>query len=422
MIEPPKPCLISGLKMPGHTVRQLRCGAHLLTVPFQQTEVTTLRILWPGGYIETPTPLHARIGATLATEESMRYQGAAIARAMDHAGAKMALTPGATHTALTLTALTSQTPKLLPVVSDMIANPVLDHALFEKIRRICAMQYLTSLADVECRADYLLQQMLLGPDYTPARILTEAEAMSVPLNEVKAYCHTALRRGRGAVVSLSGCVPAELEGAVEEMVDGLPTDGGTPQPLPRLAADEPGLRVEAVEGASQCAVSMGMPVPPLSDPRAQQFMHAVTALGGYFGSRLMTNIREEKGLTYGIYAAVSADPTGTFLQINAQCDRAYADAVIEETRAEMLRLAAEPPRGEELHRLRQSIGLELAAITDSATSTVQSLARELTGVLPYGTLQKRIDALDTVSTESIAEAAAAFLRPDQLRIAIAGNY
>lgn len=422
ILEPPVPHLITGLKMPRVLSSTLPGSAQLHVVPSDETQVTTLRIFWPGGSVDTPTPLHARIAASLVPEGSEHYPGSAIAKAVDHAGAKLALTAMPRCTALTLTALTRQMPDLLPVVADMVAHPQLKPELFERMRKITAMQYLTSLAEVDCRADILLQELLHGPGFTPARILSESEALNIPYAEVADFARSGLRCADKAIVTIAGGTPDSLVSAVSDMVASLPADGSAMHAEYKFEFLPPGQHTVQMPDASQCAVSMGMPIPPLSDHGTMALLHAITALGGYFGSRLMSNIREDKGYTYGIYANVFGTAERSFLQISAQCDRQYVDALIAETRSEMLRLATEPPVGDELHRLRQTIGLEIAAITDSPSATADALARELIGAVPPGHLSRRIAALDAISPESIAQAAAEHLRPDDLRIAIAGNY
>ena len=89
------------------------------------------------------------------------------------------------------------------------------------------------------------------------------------------------------------------------------------------------------------------------------------ALGGYFGSRLMSNIREDKGYTYGISSALMGALNGAYITIQSQQDHAYTDAVIEETMKEIERLRTKPMGKDELERLRAFAMSQLAAVLDT---------------------------------------------------------
>lgn len=63
-----------------------------------------------------------------------------------------------------------------------------------------------------------------------------------------------------------------------------------------------------------------------------------TMLGGYFGSRLMKNVREDKGYTYGIGSGIVTYPGKSLLVISTETDNAYVEKVIEEVKNEVDRM------------------------------------------------------------------------------------
>jgi predicted Zn-dependent peptidase len=91
----------------------------------------------------------------------------------------------------------------------------------------------------------------------------------------------------------------------------------------------------------------------------------VFALGGYFGSRLMSNIREEKGYTYGITAALSSLPEGSRIRINCEAGNEYVADVLREIDNEVARLANEEMSDEELAVVKQTVMSSLTALLDS---------------------------------------------------------
>ena len=66
----------------------------------------------------------------------------------------------------------------------------------------------------------------------------------------------------------------------------------------------------------------------------------MTLFGGYFGSRLMSNIREEKGYTYGISAGIMFYPDSGLLAISTETDNEYVEPLIQEVYHEIDRPAS----------------------------------------------------------------------------------
>ena len=95
---------------------------------------------------------------------------------------------------------------------------------------------------------------------------------------------------------------------------------------------------------------------------------AVTVLGGYFGSRLMSNIRERRGLTYGINATLYNVPHDNALAIACETATPSAEAVVSEVYAELQRLCDEPVPEDELQMVKQYMTGQAAATNVALTS------------------------------------------------------
>ncbi len=188
-----------------------------------------------------------------------------------------------------------------------------------------------------------------------------------------------------------------------------------------MRPEEPQTRRITKEGAFQDAIAAGMPGPDRSHSDYIALRLTVMALGGYFGSRLMLNIREEKGLTYGINAALMGTPEGSMLNIAAQCDGRSTDTVISEIGAEMRRMVTDPPTGEELRRLKLHASTDLAEILDTPTSIMGYYANRLYVGTPDDYFERQQKAIETLSPDIISEMAARYLDPSRLTIVTAGS-
>lgn len=107
-----------------------------------------------------------------------------------------------------------------------------------------------------------------------------------------------------------------------------------------------------VEGALQTALRMGKILFPKQHPDYIGFQFLNTILGDYFGSRLMSNIREDKGYTYGIGSAIMELQNDGYFVIVTEVGKEVTDATLTEIATELRRLREEPVGQEELELVR----------------------------------------------------------------------
>lgn len=107
-----------------------------------------------------------------------------------------------------------------------------------------------------------------------------------------------------------------------------------------------------VEGALQTALRMGKMLFPKQHPDYIGFQFLNTILGDYFGSRLMSNIREDKGYTYGIGSAIMELQNDGYFVIVTEVGKEVTDATLTEIATELRRLREEPVGQEEMELVR----------------------------------------------------------------------
>lgn len=171
----------------------------------------------------------------------------------------------------------------------------------------------------------------------------------------------------------------------------------------------------------QSAVVLSIPAIARTHPDYNFLRLTVTALGGYFGCRLMTNIREDKGYTYGITASLIGSHDGSYITVSAQCDKRYTEALIDEVRNELRGMVTRPLGADELSRLRFNAASDLASTLDSPMNMMDYYELQQTVGTPPGYFDARQDALADITPEIICAISQKYLDPDALRISIAGD-
>jgi predicted Zn-dependent peptidase len=179
-------------------------------------------------------------------------------------------------------------------------------------------------------------------------------------------------------------------------------------------------RIE-VEHSLQNALSASIPTITRNHPDYINLRLTVIALGGYFGSRLMSNIREEKGLTYGISSVLMGMREGAHAQINAQFATGHSQEVIDEVHHELQVLATEPMGDEELTRLKRFVTSNLASTLDSPFAIMDYYQNQALVGTPDDYFDAQFRCINTLNAETIMRMASQYLNPDEMRIVTAGS-
>ncbi|QUH00340.1 insulinase family protein [Saccharopolyspora erythraea] len=246
-------------------------------------------------------------------------------------------------------------------------------------------------------------------DHPFVREVPEAEDVAkVTAEEVRAL-HRESVLPRGSVLVLVGDIdPDQAVAEVARRLSGWQADASAKE-IPALPEVRGGdVRLVHRPGAVQSQLRFSAQALPRTDPRYPALQIANLAFGGYFSSRLVENIREDKGYTYGAHSSFEFTRDNGTLLVDADTASEVTAAALLETRYEFGRLALVPPTETEVESARQyAIGGLL-----TSTSSQSGLASMLVVLGSFGLGQDWLAAhpqrLREVTVDQVAEAAALF--------------
>jgi predicted Zn-dependent peptidase len=198
-----------------------------------------------------------------------------------------------------------------------------------------------------------------------------------------------------------------------------------PSIVPRSTVDisppVTGVHTIVRKDAVQVAIKTGRPLFNRLHPDYQPMQVLNMVLGGYFGSRLMKNIREEKGLTYGIYSAVESYRNSGSFYVETEVNPRNYELAQQEIRAEIFRLQREPISADELELARNYMLGSFLRSTDSPFS----LADRYKILIDYETdtrhYNQYIETLRTITPDKLMEIAIRYLDPNQFTTVLVGS-
>jgi zinc protease len=173
-------------------------------------------------------------------------------------------------------------------------------------------------------------------------------------------------------------------------------------------------------GALQSAIRVGKLLPNREHADFFGLSILTTILGGYFGSRLMTNIREDKGYTYGIGANIITYPKAAYLSISSEIGSEVCQAALDEVYIEIKRLQDELVSIQELEMVRNYLLGELLRSFDGIFAISSSFKVLLDSGLDYQHYRNYLDVLKTITPEMINHLARKYFDPESMFEVIAG--
>jgi predicted Zn-dependent peptidase len=229
-------------------------------------------------------------------------------------------------------------------------------------------------------------------------------------------------RPDGAVLVLVGDLNPEKAIDAADKALGSWTGPGKDGNMPEIPALEPGpLLLVDRPGSVQSSLRMALPAVSRTDPDYAALQLANLVFGGYFSSRWVENIREDKGYTYGPHTVIEHSLAGSVLTVSAEVATEVTGPALLETQYELGRIASLPPGEEELEQARRyALGtLRLGMSTQSGLAALASMYASFGLRLDY--LPTHSAALAAATLDEVARAAAKYLAPSRAVTVVLGD-
>jgi len=376
----------------------------------------------PAGKRTEPAPGLAQLTARMLTEGTATRTARQLADEVAFYGASLECEAGPDRATLTLYCLARHLPTLLPLVQEVLAAPSFPEPELTQMKTRIVQNLQVERRKTSFRASEEFNRQLFGADDPYGRAFDDVAFEKLTAAEVRAF-HAAAYQPTQAELFLSGDVAEASAAVAEALGQWQPAIGLAHLPAaPALPTFTPtGLVQVAVPGSLQASLRMGRRWPALTNTQTPELLLLVKVLGGYFGSRLMRNIREDKGFTYGIHASVVSREQGTALVIGTDVNGEQAAATHHEIDLELRRLQDEPLGDDELETVKNyTLGKLLGE-----TATVFEQADKyrhlvLQGLAPdyYEQFTQRTQAATAAELQALART---YLNPSDMLTIVAGG-
>lgn len=426
---PPQVSSFGHLNVPSIRVMTLDNGLPLKVIDHGSQDVCRLTCVWDGGIAESPSISLPTMILSLMQEGTRHHSGVEIADRIEFNGARIASGVNSHHSFMNLFTLNSRADNVMPLLAEMIVEPSFPEREWGVIKEKTARTIELLREKVEYYATCEINRLLMGDNHPLARMDTPDNVLSMTVDDAARNYKSTYRPGRNVegaptmTLYLAGHVTPGLEELVNRTFGSIDIDSsrGVELKFVPFGSENDSRRLIEMEGVLQSAVRMGIPTISRQHPDYIELRLLVMALGGYFGSRLMRNIREDKGYTYGIQSYLLGHPEGGLMQIATSTDNRYVDAVIDESVKEIERLGTGDFTTGEMQRLQRYAMSSLASTLDSAFDIMDYYINQKVAFTPDGYFEQQVEAINSLTPQRLAEVAREHLSVDKSTIAVAGD-
>jgi predicted Zn-dependent peptidase len=316
--------------------------------------------------------------------------------------------------ALTLHCLNKHIGELLPVMEEIICDSVMPEEELSVYKQNQKQRLSVSLKKSEFVAGRLIDAYLYGEQHPYGKYTSYKEYDSLNREELVSYYNKYYKKGN-CMIFTAGKLPANLLALLNKHFGQLPLGNNFKTPSNLISSEKkPGekIRVTNDEKGIQGSIRIARAFPNRHHPDFQKAMVLNNIFGGYFGSRLMANIREDKGYTYGIHSYLQNHIQHSAWLIGTEAGKDVCEAAIGEVYKEMKRLQDEPVGGEEMQLVRNYMMGSILSDLDGPFQIIARWKNYILNNLDGKHFYEAIDTIRNVTPGELQELAQKYLNPD----------
>ena len=401
---------------------QLSNGTLLYVFNLGDQNASRLDVIFEGGRCDGESQTESELVSAALREGTTKHNAAEIAESLDFYGSWFGCDATSHSITLSIYILNRNFRNVVSTLAEIAMEPSFPEHELQTLKSSAKTRLLTNREKVAFLSMETLTQIHFGEKSNLGKRVTDKTIDSLTADCLKKF-HNNWFHPANMKILLSGKVDKEMVGIINE------TFGAITDNTPHLesSSDCPTVDFKATTqivnktGAVQSCIRMGSPAVLRSNPEYIPLRILVTALGGYFGSRLMTNIREDKGFTYGISSSLLGYRDASMMMITSQCDTSYTWKVIDEIKKEIVKLQSEPIPAEELNRVKSHMLSDLARTLDTPFSIADYYASMFSNRFTADYFNNQVAIINSITPDELLDIAQRHLNAGNLLTVIAGD-
>lgn len=389
----------------------LRNGVHVYAVDAGAEEVVMLDCVYlAGNWYEEKNLVAATTNFLLknGTRNKSAYQ---INDHFEYYGSHLNRSCYNETSTVTLHSLTKHLAELLPVVKELLTESVFPQEELDVYRQNMKQRLRVNLKKSDFVASRLIDAYLYGEEHPYGRFTRYEDFDALNREELVDYYNRYYLNGK-LVIFVAGKLPPNIFQLLDDNLGDLDQGHVTLTDIQGKPAAERKYRVTNDPDGVQGAIRLAAHFPNRHHPDFQKVQVLNNLFGGFFGSRLMSNIREEKGYTYGIYSYLQNHIQQSAWVVSTEAGRDVCEATVAEVYKEMEILRNEPIEEEELALVRNYMMGSILGDLDGPFQIVNRWKNIILNGLDESYFYNQIETIRTVPADELQRLAQKYLVPE----------
>ena len=366
--------------------------------------------------------LTANAANSLLKEGTKKMKSSEIAEKIDYYGAFLETECNKDSASVTLYSLNKHLPSTLPVVEDILKNAIFSEHEFDVYKQNSKQKLLVNNQKVDVLVRNHFNEIIFGKEH-PYGVITQANDYDALQKTSIGNFYSQFYQASNCKIIVAGLVKDDTLKLIESYFGGNDWVGKTSVKKETIAPTKVDKKQHLIlkEDAVQSAIRIGKILFNKTHPDYFGMQVLNTILGGYFGSRLMNNIREDKGYTYGIGSAIASMQQGGYFFISTEVGVDVCQLAIDEIYLEIKKLRDELVPEDELELVRNYLLGTFIRSIDGAFALAEKFDSMLEYGLDYSYYDNYLHTIRTITPAQLRDLANKYLQQDELIEVVVGK-
>lgn len=395
------------IKLPPVESFHLDNGIPVYLVPAQEQETLQLEWVFDAGNWYEAAPMIASAANNLLKNGTTNKTALQINETIEYYGAFLSVQCNHQFASVVLHCLEKHLVSLLPVIREILTSATIPEQELEIYKQNGKQRLSVNLQKCDFVANRKMDKYLFGEDHPYGRYSTMEAFDQLQRDRLVAFYkkHYTFNHCK---IFIAGKTPEHFDALLNKTFGTDLWNGKqeiTQKDFSLQPAAEKKYRITNDPNGVQGAVRIARSFPNRYHPDVPKMQVLNTVLGGYFGSRLMSNIREEKGYTYGIFSVVYVYNAAGFFGILTEAGREVTEATITESYKEMQRLCDELITEEELSLVRNYMIGGILGDLDGSFKVIRRWKNLILSGLKEDYFNNAVNIIKTISAKELQQLA-----------------
>lgn len=390
-------------------------GIPVYDIRLGQQEVIKLELVFEAGRWYEQEQLLARASSQLLKAGTRQRTAAQLADFFEYYGAKLDIYDGFNTVNIQLYCLSKHLPTLLPVLQEMVIQPLYPKQEVEQFIKRSRQNLKLQLQKNDVLAYRLFTEELFSAKH-PYGYNSFADDYSRLTREKIQVHHEQCYTASSCTIFIAGKTSPPIRDLLNQYFSIIPNTTTPTIPTWILPPEPAHKKIHQVisEESLQASIRIGRRTFSRVHPDCNRFYMMNMVLGGYFGARLMQNLRERNGFTYGIYSSIETLRHSGYWYIHTDVNKDITEVALAEIYQEIDCLQQDPISTEEMEMVRNySLGMQLTAL--DGVFNIASLIKSLVTVgLSEQHFYEFVDTIKTITPKDIQLVAQQYLQKEHL--------